>query len=127
MTDNSALPHVIVAGSRSIVDVKMIRSHMNTLYKEIGPFVTVSGRAPGVDSVAYRLAVDADQPVLSMPAEWDRFGKSAGYRRNREMAKVSQHLLAFWDGSSKGTENMIEIARELGLSVTVVITGGQNG
>lgn len=53
------------------------------------------------------------------PADWDRHGRSAGPRRNQEMAETSDCLLAFWDGKSKGTRNMIQLALDYGLEVHV--------
>ena len=52
-------------------------------------------------------------------AEWNRFGKSAGYKRNVVMAENAEALLAIWDGTSKGTGHMINIAKERGLKVVV--------
>lgn len=40
--------------------------------------------------------------------------------RNREMAKAADSLIAFWDGKSKGTANMIQTSEKMGLAVKVV-------
>lgn len=64
--------------------------------------------------------------MLKFQADWDRYGKSAGYRRNAEMAKFASEegnkgvLIAFWDGESRGTKNMIDLAKRYGLKVHVV-------
>ena len=57
---------------------------------------------------------------LLHPADWNRLGRAAGPIRNEEMAEVSDALIAFWDGKSRGTKSMIEIARRKGLQVAVV-------
>lgn len=44
------------------------------------------------------------------PADWKKYGSSAGYIRNDEMAKYADCLIAFWDGKSKGTKHMIDLA-----------------
>ena len=54
------------------------------------------------------------------PADWKKYGKSAGYVRNSEMAEVAESLIAFWDGKSRGTKNMIDIAKNKGLKVRIV-------
>ena len=54
------------------------------------------------------------------PAQWKKFGKRAGYRRNEQMAEVADALIAFWDGSSRGTKHMIDIMNEKNLLVRVV-------
>jgi len=111
---------LIVAGGRDIGNVPLIRREMNRAWKDIGPFEVVSGMARGVDSIAADLAIDAGIIVNEFPADWDKFGKSAGYRRNEEMAQFGTHLLAFWDGESKGTGHMIDIAEREGVPVRIV-------
>ena len=54
------------------------------------------------------------------PAQWDKYGKRAGYRRNEQMAEVADGLIAFWDGQSKGTKHMIDIMTEKNLPTKVV-------
>ena len=58
--------------------------------------------------------------IKQFPAKWSEKGKSAGYLRNVEMAQYANALIAFWDGKSKGTRHMIEIAKERGLSVRII-------
>lgn len=54
-----------------------------------------------------------------MPADWDLYGKSAGFKRNVQMAEYADALVAFWDGASSGTKHMIETAQKMGLDVRV--------
>lgn len=81
----------------------------------------VSGKAKGADTIGEWFAgMNTNQiKVKGFPADWDKYGRGAGPIRNREMAKYADALIAFWDGKSKGTENMIETARNLGLKVKV--------
>lgn len=58
--------------------------------------------------------------VQSFPADWQKNGKSAGYKRNEEMAQNSDALIAFWDGESKGTKHMIDTAKRYRLSTRIV-------
>ena len=55
-----------------------------------------------------------------MPADWEKYGRSAGPKRNAQMAEIANALIAFWDGQSRGTKNMIETAKQKGLIVKVV-------
>lgn len=68
----------------------------------------VSGCAAGPDSDAIEWAEMNEVPVDRFPADWDSYGKSAGFIRNAEMATIGDILLAFWDGKSKGTKHMID-------------------
>ena len=58
-------------------------------------------------------------PCEKYPADWDKYGKSAGYRRNEQMADNADSLIALWDGRSRGTKHMIDIAHRKGLKVYV--------
>jgi hypothetical protein len=79
----------------------------------------VCGGARGADSRGAAWAEWHDIKVKDFPAEWDKYGKSAGYRRNVDMAVYADALLAFWDGESKGTKHMIDIAKDQGLLIKV--------
>ncbi len=60
------------------------------------------------------------------PADWDLHGKSAGYRRNEQMAEYADALIAFWDGESKGTGSMITFAQLEGLEIHVFDYKGEH-
>jgi len=111
---------VIIAGSREIVNY-------NTLLKAItdsGFEITtvVSGGARGVDRLGERYAREHNIPIIQYIPDWDKWGKPAGYIRNKEMADNADALIALWDGESKGTKHMIDIAKAKGLHVHIVNT-----
>ncbi len=58
-------------------------------------------------------------PIKKFPANWTAYGMSAGYKRNQQMAENADALIALWDGESKGTKHMIDIATQKGLWVHV--------
>jgi hypothetical protein len=58
--------------------------------------------------------------VEKFPADWEKHGKKAGFIRNRQMADYADMLICFWDFESKGSKNMIETARSLGLKTHIV-------
>ena len=86
----------------------------------------ISGTARGADQLGEKFASEYGYDVIRFPAKWDLYGKSAGYRRNEEMAKFSSEnknmgmLIAFWDGKSRGTKHMIDLAKRYGLDVHIV-------
>ena len=117
---------IIIAGSRDWTDRELIKLELNRVVEECHdrePITVVTGGARGADTIGHDVAVDAGHATTVMFAKWDMHGNSAGYKRNVEMAKVSTHLLAFWDGHSRGTMHMINIARERGLNVRVIREG----
>jgi len=81
----------------------------------------VEGCARGADRLAEQYGQRHDIPVEHHPADWDRFGRGAGFRRNLEMLDSSVDLvLAFWDGESRGTAHTIQMASSRGIDVVVV-------
>lgn len=79
----------------------------------------VSGGAKGVDSLGEQFARERDMAISKFPANWKEHGKAAGIIRNSQMADYADMLIAFWDGDSRGTKNMIETARKKRLIVNV--------
>lgn len=112
-------PKVIIAGGRDFTDrTRMVR--------EIGVFdqwrggnaEIVSGGAVGADRLGEWLAKTWGYDLTVMPADWSN-GRGAGFIRNKDMANYADVLVAFWDGTSKGTKNMIDTALKEGLETHV--------
>ena len=110
----------IIAGSRGFEDYKFMSQALSKIEFEITE--VVSGTARGADRLGERWAKDNGMPISKIPADWDHHSKAAGYIRNEEMAKCSDALVAFWDGKSKGTKHMIDIAKRYQLKVKIVST-----
>ena len=100
---------VIIAGSRTLSNPLLITQAI----EESGFEVTevVSGCAQGVDRAGEDWAALNNIPVKRFPAKWHKHGRQAGWLRNKEMAVYADALIAIWDGKSKGTRHMIEIAK----------------
>ena len=98
----------IIAGSRSCKNFNIVRDVINNC--EIIPTVIISGGARGVDKFGEMYAKSRGIELEVYPAQWDTYGKSAGYRRNEQMAELADALIAIWDGHSKGTRHMINTA-----------------
>ena len=73
----------------------------------------ISGDARGADTQGAIYGQRHNIPVEHYPAHWDEYGKAAGYIRNAEMGEAGDALIAFWDGQSKGTMNMIKTMKLL--------------
>lgn len=107
----------IISGSREIFDYNEV---LNTIQEiDFRILEIVSGCACGVDQLGERYANEMGIPLVKFPADWNKYGNYAGYKRNKEMAEYADALIAIWDGKSKGTKNMIDIATEKGLKVHV--------
>jgi hypothetical protein len=111
----------IIAGGRDFAHYSLLEEELDFFRTSIHSAVTiVSGGANGADRLGERYSNEKDLNLKVFPADWNKYGKSAGYRRNAEMADYSEALIAFWDGKSKGTKHMIDLALERGLLVKVV-------
>ena len=104
---------IIIAGGRDFNNYNVLCAILNSMRKlpmYYGPKLEeiVSGDAKGADTLGAYWAIEHNIPVKHFPAEWDKYGKSAGFIRNAEMAEYADALIAFWDGKSKGTRHMIK-------------------
>jgi hypothetical protein len=106
----------ILAGSRDFKDYELLRK----VCKEEYITEIVSGTAKGADLLGEQFATEFEIAVKRFPAEWNKYGKGAGHKRNAQMAEYADALIAFWDGNSKGTKNMIELAKMKGLKIRIV-------
>lgn len=110
---------VIIAGGREFSDYNTLKANVLYMLSKQSNITVVCGEARGADALGKKLAIEQGWQVASYPADWDKHGKSAGYRRNELMADNADALIAFWDGKSKGTKHMIDIAHRKGLKVKV--------
>jgi len=114
---------VIIAGGRNFNDYDLLKAELNLILcirvmRE--DLVIVSGGAKGADALGERYAKEHNVPVKIFKADWNKHGKSAGPIRNFEMAKYAEGCIVFWDGKSKGTANMIQVARNNSLILYVI-------
>lgn len=114
---------VIIAGTRDFSDYGLLSQKCDAILqkrRDDSNIIVVSGTARGADRLGERYARERGYRIERYPADWDRDGNSAGPIRNAKMADNADALIAFWDGQSRGTKNMIDTAREKGLAVRVI-------
>ncbi len=110
---------VIIAGSRGFDNYELLKNSCDNILQYKPNVEIVSGGARGADKLGEQYAKERKFSIKQFIPDWN-IGKSAGYLRNVEMAKYGDGLIAFWDGKSKGTGHMIDIANERGLLVRVI-------
>lgn len=103
---------VIIAGGRDFNNEQMIEDTMAELDFEVTE--VVCGGARGADTLGRWWAVKHGIPVKLFPAEWEMFGNYAGIKRNHDMGDYADYLVAFWDGKSTGTRDMINYMEQIG-------------
>jgi len=118
-----ALRRLLITGSRAWNDRAVIRDALRAAFWELGGadpgVILVSGACPdGADAICEEVwAVGAHGcPIERHPAEWDRYGRSAGFRRNAEMVGLGADLcLAFIVDESRGASHTARLAWEAGI------------
>jgi hypothetical protein len=127
---------VIIAGGRDFDDYKLLKEKCDYLLVNLlDDIEIVSGRCStgkhtfdsldgikvyGTDGLGELYASEKGYPVKPFPADWATHKRSAGPVRNAEMVEYADFLIAFFDGFSRGTEDIIKKAKEKGLKVAVV-------
>ena len=107
---------VAVIGSRSFNNYDLLKKTLT----EMDAQLIISGGARGADTLAEKYAKENGIPTLIFLADWDRYGKSAGYRRNVDIIANADCVVAFWDGVSKGTKHSIDLAYSAGKEVKII-------
>ena len=111
---------VIVAGTRTFENYNLLERKLNKILQNYGTVEIVSGGAKGADSLGEKYADLRGHKLAKFLPNWGLWGKQAGIRRNVYMAQYATHLVAFWDGRSRGTAHMIEAAKAKGLPVRII-------
>ena len=122
MNQNPIQYRVIIAGTRTFNDYNLFKESCEYLLRESmekQQIIIVSGHARGTDTMGERFAKEHGLPCEYYPANWQIHGRAAGPIRNKEMANNADALIAFWDGHSRGTRSMINLARKMGLQVAI--------
>lgn len=118
---------LIVAGGRDFDDYMQLSKTLISLAEtELADYAVsiVSGMARGADALAVRFTKEHNVKLYEFPADWQTYGKRAGYIRNAQMGSFADGLLAFLHvNPSRGTSHMISYMRSLNKPVHVVRYG----
>lgn len=108
---------VLVCGGRDFTARQMIFDALDQLSASHVITGVIHGRARGVDAMAGQWAESRGMPCVSMPADWNRYGKRAGSVRNQAMLDTyhPEYVVAFPGGA--GTADMVSRSRAAGLPV----------
>lgn len=107
--------NIAVIGSREFNDYSLLESTLN----EYNINQIISGGAKGADSLAETYAEAYNIPTTIFLPDWNKYGRSAAFIRNKDIVEASQLVIAFWDGTSRGTEHSIKHAYKLSIPVVI--------
>lgn len=105
------IKRIVVAGSRDYSNYQEAKSYIDLCISRIRKEYTlifVSGACKGADILGERYAIENGYKIERYTAKWSEFGKSAGPKRNKQMATLADYVICFWDGKSEGTKSMIK-------------------
>ena len=108
---------IAVIGSRKI-KIEDIGAHISGECIEI-----VSGGAEGVDTCAAEFARENGLKLTEFLPIYEKYGRAAPIVRNKQIVDYSDKVIAFWDGSSKGTASVIKYCEKQGKECKVIIVG----
>ena len=106
---------IVIAGCRNYNDYNTAKEYISSCLSNISKkheIIILSGGCSGADMLGERYAKENGYKIERHPANWRKYGRSAGPKRNEEMAKLCDMAICFWDGKSKGTKSMIDFAKK---------------
>ncbi len=122
---------IIVAGTRTFSDYELLRNRLDDFISKLKQkhpdkqVVIITGAAKGADQLGSFYARSHNIPLKEFPADWTTYGKAAGPIRNQQMLDYALHeipeLIVFWDGESRGTKNMMNIAKRHNVQTEIVL------
>lgn len=112
---------ILVCGDRNWSDFNIIKRELS---KYPNGTIIIEGDCRGADNIGEYIAKQLGFEVIKFPANWEKYGKSAGPIRNRQMLIEGKPdlILAFHSNiqNSRGTKNMIETANKSGIKIILI-------
>lgn len=119
---------IAVVGSREFKARDYLIHTLKEEYRNLYEGTIISGGARGVDTLAIDIVNELNSEfertklkIKVFVAEWDKYGKKAGFLRNKRIVDAADKLIAFWDGTSKGTKHSIDLAIAKNIPVDIYI------
>jgi ABC-type enterochelin transport system substrate-binding protein len=111
---------LIIAGGRNFTDYQKLKKICDYILQNQTSIEIVSGGCRGADKIGEQYSKEKGYSLKRFPANWNRYGKAAGPKRNKQMANYADALIAFWDGKSRGTKNMIDLSKSVNLKIRII-------
>lgn len=122
---------IIVAGTRTFSDYELLKNKLDDFVSKLKQkypdkqVVIITGSAKGADQLGNLYARNHHIPLKEFPADWNTYGRAAGPIRNQQMLDYALYeipaLIVFWDGESRGTKNMMNIAKRHNVQTEIVL------
>lgn len=113
---------VIVCGGRDYQDRERVFSTLDEIHAETPITMLIQGGAKGADDLAFRWGMHVKgghMELLTVHAEWEKYGRRAGPIRNAQMLEEKPDLVIAFPGG-RGTANMIRQTLDAGVRLIEV-------
>lgn len=116
---------ILICGGRDFTDYSLLCRHMDDISEDYDfdnnqPITIIAGEARGVDTLAKRYAEECGWGYEGYPADWEKYGRRAGYVRNQQMLTEGRPELVVAFPGGKGTEMMVKLSKEAGVRTVVI-------
>lgn len=117
---------VLVTGGRDYADSVKVYSYLDTiLFMCGGDIMLIHGGARGLDTIADEWAKAREQISVRIPAQWSKYGRSAGMKRNAEMAALSQARIVAGFRGGRGTLGMLSLVPQMDPKPILILPDGE--
>jgi YspA, cpYpsA-related SLOG family len=107
---------ILVTGSRDWNLLTCLATVLQIVAADSGVLIVHGACPTGADALADAWAREHGIPVERHPADWGRYGKAAGPRRNAEMVAAGANAcLAFIRNESRGASHCAALAEAAGI------------
>lgn len=114
---------VIIAGSSGFDDYTLFENKCNHFLSEkikTHNIIILSGTSYRISSIINWYSYEHNLITIPFDAEWGKYGQCAGNISNEKVINCADAVIAFWDGKSKFTKNLIDMAKAKGLPTVVI-------
>ena len=114
---------VCIGGVREFNDYDFAKQKIDICLSRLskcGEITIVTGHCKGTDMLAECYAFERGYSLEVYPADWEKYGRSAGPRRNKQMVEISDYVICFWNGKSKGTKSLIDFTKKANKPLRII-------
>jgi YspA, cpYpsA-related SLOG family len=111
---------ILVCGGRDYTNYREFETNLCDIlfdYVEFERVTIIQGGARGADALAKRFAEDFGDTCIEFKADWEQYGKSAGYIRNKQMLEEGKPDLVVAFPGGNGTASMVALAKKANVEV----------
>ena len=112
------MKRLVIVGSRTILNRQAVYAILDEINWNVVSGV-FSGGAQGVDTLVEKYCKKYNIPFKAIPAKWGKYGKKAGYIRNRQLTSLADEVIVFWDCKSRGTAHQFALCEEYHKKLTI--------